>query len=153
MKQQDTIIFTKLGYEKLLQEKEDLVQQRPSAVEDLAKARAMGDLSENGYYKSARLKLSFLDRQIRHLTYLIKNAQIRQKQATDVVDIESVVTIRDGKIEKTYTLVGGYESNPTKGKISIHSPLGKALMGKRKGDSVTVVAPTATKIYIIKSIS
>lgn len=153
MQKPQSIIFTQEGYDQLVAEKTKLQQERPAAVEDLAKARAMGDLSENGYYKSARTKLSFVDSQIRHLTYLIQHAKIKTKTMSDIVDIGMTVTISDGTLEKTYTIVGGYESNPSEGKISHHSPLGKALLGKKVGENASFTTLQGTKTYSILSIS
>lgn len=147
------ILFTQEGYNKLLQEKEELTQSRKAAVEDLAKARAMGDLSENGYYKSARFKLSSVDRRLRELTYLIRYAEIKETTLSDTIDIGSTVIVQLDTIEKTYNIVGGYESNPSEGKISHISPLGKALLGKKKGETVHITTPSGTSVYTILSIS
>lgn len=141
MKQMGPILFTKEGLDKLISEKEQLQKERPAAVEDLAKARAMGDLSENGYYKSARAKLSSVDSRIRHLTFLIQHANIKGPTASGIADIGMKVTLQQGDEEKTYALVGGYESNPSEGKLSIHSPIGKALVGKKVGETVTWRTP------------
>lgn len=73
------IPFTKEGLDKIKKEKEDLIANRPAAVEDLAKARAMGDLSENGYYKAAKQKLSGIDFRVRQLTRLIQDAVVIEK--------------------------------------------------------------------------
>lgn len=149
---QKRIIFTKAGFEDLIEEEKKLRQERPEAVSELSKARAMGDLSENGYYKSARFKLSDIDRRLRELKHLIRFAQIKETTTTEWIDVGSKVTIRNGTIERIFQIVGGYESDPRMGKISIYSPLGKALHGKRKNEKVDVTTPQGTVTYIILQI-
>ena len=74
------ILFTKEGFEKLKKDLKEAEEKRPVAVATLARARAMGDLSENGFYKGAKFELNDLDREIRHLTHLIKERQVIQNQ-------------------------------------------------------------------------
>ncbi len=89
------ILFTKEGYEKIKHDLEVVKSKRPEAVKTLARARAMGDLSENGFYKGARFELNDLDRKIRHLTHLVKDGQIIQKPASnDTIQIGHTVTLR-----------------------------------------------------------
>ena len=89
------IHFTKEGFEKLKKDLKEAEEKRPVAVATLARARAMGDLSENGFYKGARFELNDLDRKIRHLTRLIKEGQVIQKPTNNVyVQIGHTVTIR-----------------------------------------------------------
>lgn len=148
----NSIYFTKNGLEKKKQEYESLLQERPDAVRELAKAREMGDLSENGYYKGARLKLSDIDRRLRQLKYLLKVAKVKQIGQTGIIDIGSIVTILHGIVEKTYEIVGTYESNPSAGKISLYSPLGNALAGKKVGDTAQVTVGKNNTTYIITSV-
>src|SRR5579872_1543723 len=117
------IYFTQKGLQEKKKEYENLLASRPDAVRELARAREMGDLSENGYYKGARFKLSQIDRDLRHLKHLLKLARIKEVSANDVVDIGSTVVITDGVTEKTYSIVGTYESDPSQHKISLDSPL------------------------------
>lgn len=89
------ILFTKEGYEKLKKDLKAAEKKRPETVATLAKARAMGDLSENGFYKGARFELNDLDRKIRHLRHLIKEGQIIQKPTNnDFVQIGHTVTLK-----------------------------------------------------------
>jgi transcription elongation factor GreA len=147
------IPFTKEGYEKIVAEKAALLAERPDAVEHLRKAREMGDLRENGYYKASRQRLSFLDARIRRVERLVKLGRIVQSSGTGTVDIGSVVHINDGKNEFEYTVVGGYESNPAEKTISHISPIGKALLGKKKGDIAEVHAPSGVKSFTITNVS
>lgn len=153
MKQHSPILFTKEGYEKLIKEQEDLKVSRKAAVEDLAKARAMGDLSENGYYKSARAKLSSIDHRIRQVKYFLQYGEVKNAAGGDTIDIGSTVTLKIGEVEKVYAIVGGYESNPSEGKLSHLSPLGKSLIGKRKGDTLEIRTPSGVTSYNILSVS
>ena len=146
------IPFTQEGYDKLLEEKKKLISERPEAVDHLRRAREMGDLSENGYYKSSRAKLSSLDARLRHLDRLIRFGKVVQTAHTGFIDIGSTVTIIDGQQKRTYTIVGGYESDPSKQTISYLSPIGKALMGKKGGDTVDVKTPTGTRTIQILAI-
>jgi transcription elongation factor GreA len=147
------IPFTKEGYDKVLKEKEELLAQRPDAVDHLRKARAMGDLKENGYYQASRQRLSFLDSRIRRAERLIKLGVIVEAHGNSTVEIGSHVSITDGSSEYSYTIVGGYESDPKAKTISNMSPLGRALFGKKLNDTVTVHAPAGDKSYTIVSIS
>jgi transcription elongation factor GreA len=147
------IPFTKEGYQKLLAERVQLLADRPEAVDHLKKAREMGDLSENGYYKASRQRLSFLDSRIRRVERLVKLAVIVEPTSSDYVQIGTKVRVNDGKTDHEYTIVGGYESDPSQQTISHISPLGKALMGKRINDVVMVQAPRGTITYKILEIA
>jgi transcription elongation factor GreA len=147
------IPFTATGYQQILDEKKKLLGERPEAVEHLRKSREMGDLSENGYYKASRAKLSTLDARLRHLERLIRFGKVVESAHTGFVDIGSTVTISDGQKEMTYTIVGGYESDPKQHTISYFSPIGKALMGKREKESVEVTIPSGVITYLISSIN
>ena len=146
------IPFTKDGYQAVLDEKKKLIAERPDTVENLRKAREMGDLSENGYYKASRAKLSAVDARLRHLERLIRYGKIVESANTGFVDIGSTVTIHDGLKDVTFTIVGGYESDPKNHTISYLSPIGKAIMGKQKNDTVSVVIPSGVATYTITSI-
>ncbi len=152
-KKEARVLFTSKGYQKVLAEKEKLLAERPQAVEHLRKAREMGDLSENGYYKASRARLSFLDSRIRRVERLIRLGVIVQSSQSGVIDIGSKVKITDGNKEYEYEIVGGYESDPSKHTISHQSPLGRALVGKRGNDKVEVYAPNGIKKYTIIAVS
>lgn len=145
------ITFTKVGYENLKKEYQELLNSRKPAVEDLKKAREMGDLSENGYYKAARMKLSSIDYNLRRLKYLIKSATVVEKQK-EFIDVESKVILESNGKKIEYLIVGGYESNPLEGKISHLSPLGKQLIGKKAGQEVVVTTPSGKMSYKIVKI-
>jgi transcription elongation factor GreA len=149
MKQVPRIIFTQQGYDTLVDEQKRLLDERPQAVSELTKARNMGDLSENGYYKAARMKLSDVDHRLRVLKHQIRYAVIRQPSNSGFVEVGSTVILDNGK---DYLIVGGYESNPSEGRLSHISPIGKALIGKKKGDSIKVSTPAGEKEFTIKEV-
>lgn len=147
------IPFTPEGYTQLEQKMAELTQKRKGAIVALRTAREMGDLSENGAYKAARFELSGIDRELRKLTFQKRYAVIvSPSQTQGIVDFGKRITLKDNISEMTVTLVGSYESDPSTGKVSIYSPLGKAMTGKHVGDTVTVHAPAGTRTYIIKHI-
>jgi len=142
---------TKDGLEALKKELEVLLgQKRPKVVERLANARSQGDLSENSDYQNAREELEFLDGRIDELEEVIKNARVVTCQADfGAVDIGKSVKVRVGDQEMVFSIVGEWEANPAEKKISLSSPLGQALMGKKKGDKIEVEAPAGTLVYEI----
>ncbi len=153
IKKEARIPFTQDGYDKLLAEQAKLNAERPTAVEHLRKAREMGDLSENGYYKASRAQLSFIDARLRRANRLVKLATIVSSGGSSTVQIGSVVKVKDGTREAEYTIVGGYESDPANHTISHVSPLGRALMGKHAGEIVEVQAPAKVITYTIVSVA
>ena len=134
-------------------EKVRLLDKRISAVANLRTAREMGDLSENAAYHVAKRELSSIDSRLRYLEKIIRTSTVVEQVSGDRVGIGSKVSLESGSGEMAITLVGGYESDPSKGKISNYSPLGRAISGKKKGDKVAVVTPNGTVTYFIKEIS
>ncbi|MBE2270255.1 MAG: transcription elongation factor GreA [Anaerolinea sp.] len=116
-----------------------------------------GDLSENAEYEDAKNEQAFIEGEILRLETILSSAQIIQetKGKKDVVALGSHITvIEQGATEKEeYHLVGSAEANPAAGKISLESPLGKALLGSKVGDKVTVNAPGGQIVFVIKSIA
>lgn len=147
------IQFTKEGFDKLKADYESLLAERPAAVDDLKKARDMGDLSENGYYRAARAKLSSIDGRLRRMSYSIKQAVVVDSVGKDAISIGSTVTLSDGKNETTYQVVGDLEADPVAGKISLLSPIGRAIGGRKVGDEVTISTPSGEISYKIIKIS
>lgn len=151
-KKEARIPFTAVGYQKILEEKAKLLSERPEAVEHLRKSREMGDLRENGYYKASRQQLSFLDARIRRVERLVKLGIIVESSQSGVVEIGSIVTVTDGSKQYEYTVVGGYESDPSRKTVSHISPIGRALMGKKVQDIIDVHAPSRIIKYTILKI-
>jgi transcription elongation factor GreA len=146
------IPFTEDGYKQLLKEKEALLARRPGIVDELRRAREMGDLSENGMYKGARMSLSSLDSRIRHLTHLIRYAVIIEEKKDGTVRLGCIVVLKQDTKEITYAIVGEHESDSLNGKISAKSPLGKAMIGKKIGDTILFHAPKGEITYYITDI-
>lgn len=143
------IQLTKQGYDDLVQEERKMQADRLLAVKELQRAREMGDLSENAAYKVARSRLSGIDNRLRRVKGILKWAVVIQAPLDGFADIGSKVVIHDGDEESEIVLVDGYESDFRRGKISVHSPIGKALRGKREGDKVTVTTPAGQVKYLI----
>lgn len=139
-------------FEELTQELEDLkTRRRKEIAEQLEYARSLGDLSENAEYQEAREMQAAVEERIQKLESILKGAKITKAAKTDGIGMGSVVTVEKvGDKEKhTYTVVGAEEADMLKGKISYHSPLGAALMGKKKGDEFTFATPRGSMKYKI----
>lgn len=115
-----------------------------------------GDLSENAEYEDAKNEQAFVEGEILRLEGILSTAQIIESTGRkDVVGLGSVVTVTEKgtKEKEVYHLVGSAEANPREGKISSESPLGKALMGAKVGEQVTVNAPDGQIVFVIKAIA
>jgi transcription elongation factor GreA len=143
----NTIYMTKEGYEKLESELEYLVSVRRREVADqIAEAKAEGDISENAGYDEAKNAQAFLEGRIRELENRIRNAQIIEDDVDSPANVvalgRSVVVQEIGEDTKEgYTIVGSVEADPKNGRISNESPMGKSLLGKKVGDKITVKTP------------
>ncbi len=144
--------ITAAGYKKLQEDLRDLEEKRKPAVRELSIARDMGDRSENAAYKSARQKLSALDRRITHLKITLRNSEVVERKKKDVVEIGGTVTLTTDGQRHEYTVVGTYESDIESGKISYISPLGRNLLGKKVGQTFFVQTPSGIKKYEILAI-
>ncbi len=147
------IIFTKEGFEDLLKEKKELDDNRIGAVKELSIARDMGDRSENAFYKTARQKLSGIDRRLREINRLVRLAEVVKPNNTGVVEIGTHVVLQSDGETFRYLIVGDYESDLSKGRLSCTSPLGKSLIGKRSGETISLTLPKGEKTYTIESIN
>ena len=153
----ETVPITRKGFDNLRKELERLINiERPSNVKAIEEARAHGDLSENAEYHAAKERQSFIEGRIQEL-------QVQMGQC-DIIEINgpyekaifgATVTVEnvDTGEERTYTLVGPYESAPEKGRISVSAPLGRALIGKEEGDEVKVKAPKGLQELVITNIT
>lgn len=146
------IKFTKEGYASLLKQLEELREVRPAAVKELARARELGDLSENGLYTAAKSRLISIDGQIFRGEMTLKLADIIDSSGTSTIQIGSTIVVSDQGNETTYHLVGDTEANPKENKITQHSPLGRAFMRKHPGDFVQILLPAGTKTLFVKSV-
>lgn len=151
------VFLTKEGLTKLEDELEQLKTVTRKEVADRIKvALGYGDLSENAEYDQAKQEQAKLEERILKLENLVREAVVVEEHevTTDKVNIGTTVTVReDGEDEdEVYTIVGSAESDPLNGKISNESPLGAALLGRRRKDVVEVHAPDGVIKYTIKSI-
>jgi transcription elongation factor GreA len=145
------IQFTSEGFEKLKKELEELSgTKKQNAIDRLQKARAMGDLSENSEYTAAKEDLAFVEGRVRELEEVIKNAEIVEKTSSEnKIEIGSTIILEIQGKQDTYMLVGEFEANPREKKLSQTSPIGKALLGMKKGDVIDVKVPVGTMKYKI----
>ena len=133
------------GVKKLQEELEYLVNvRRPEVARQIADAKSDGDVSENAGYDEAKNTQAFVEGRIQTLKTILSSAVIiHENGSNDMVDIGSKVTIRDVEYgdQETYTIVGSTEVDPGNGRISLKSPIGRALMGHRRGERVQVQTP------------
>ncbi|OPY75865.1 MAG: Transcription elongation factor GreA [Syntrophorhabdus sp. PtaU1.Bin153] len=146
--------ITREGYENLKKDHEYLLNtKRPAILKAIEEARAHGDLSENAEYDAAREEFQFLQKRVAEIEEMIKNSEIIDVKKGDGENVSFGCSISlknlDTDEEVVYTLVGPYESDIQKGKISLSSPLGRALMGKSVGDEVSFSAPGGERTYEI----
>ncbi|MCX6816796.1 MAG: transcription elongation factor GreA [Candidatus Beckwithbacteria bacterium] len=152
MPQQD-FYLTPEGLKELKEELKVLVEEKkPALLERVATARSHGDLSENSEYAAAREDLAFVEGRIEEIETLVVKAKIIKSKKTDEVKLGSLVTVKTNGSTQTFELVGEWEADPLKQKISHTSPLGQALLGKKKGDKVEIKAPAGKVIYQIHKI-
>ncbi len=150
--------MTPEGHQKLKDELENLIKVlRPENVKAIAEARAHGDLSENAEYHAAKEKQSFMEGRIQELQGKIATAQVIDPSTIkhDKVAFGATVKVLDVDTdeEKTYKIVGVDEADIKAGKLSIHSPMARSLIGKEEGDIATVKAPSRTIEYEVLEIS
>lgn len=148
---ENTFKLTEAGYEKLKLELEQLKEvDRKTNLEALKEARAQGDLSENADYDAAREEQARIEARIKEIDNILKHSEIIKDSTSKTVAIGKTVTIAflgTGK-QKTYDLVGHLEANPLAGKISNESPIGKAILGMKKGSKITYKSETGTEFKI-----
>lgn len=149
--------LTSEGIQKLRDRLDYLINvRRPEVAGQIADAKADGDVSENAGYDEAKNAQAFLEGEILTLRNILSNAVIiNQNGHKDTVDVGCTVTIRDAEYgdEETYIIVGSTEVDPGNGRISFKSPIGRALMGHRKGEQVEVQTPGGGAQFEIVSIS
>lgn len=140
------------GKKDLEKELEILKDRRGEIADKIAEARDFGDLSENAEYDAAREDQGITETRIAEIEEILKYAKVIKNSGKGKVQLGSVVGLKLGKKTPTYTVVGPVEANPLESKISNESPIGKALMGKRIGDSVEIETPKGKLVYEIISL-
>jgi transcription elongation factor GreA len=155
VKQNDNIMLTAEGYLELEQELNMLkTERRPEVIKALKEARALGDLSENSDYDAARNEQAQVEARIKELEYKLEHSTIADATKCDKVSVGNKVTILydDGEKEE-YKIVGSLEADPFENKISNESPIGKSIIGHKKGEKVEVSSPNGSFIVTIENIA
>ncbi|SFR09347.1 transcription elongation factor GreA [Desulfoscipio geothermicus] len=151
------VILTLEGLKKLEEELQQLkTVRRREVAQRIKQAIEFGDISENSEYEDAKNEQAFIEGRILTLEKMLRNAKIIDDEnlGTEVVSIGSTVLLRDVEFgdEVKYTIVGSAEADPEKNKISNESPVGKAILGKNKGETVDVTVPAGVLKYEILDI-
>jgi transcription elongation factor GreA len=151
------IILTKEGYQALKKEIEDLsTRRRREVAERIKTAREFGDIAENAEYDAAKTEQAMLEARIAKLEERLAAARVIEKRdiSKDVVSVGSTVRLRDVDAKQTveYRIVGSAEANPAQLKLSNESPVGKAIIGHKKGETVEVTTPRGSLKYKILEI-
>nr|WP_321456226.1 transcription elongation factor GreA [uncultured Cohaesibacter sp.] len=153
----EKIPMTPAGYQALSEElKQRSSEERPRIIAAISEARAHGDLSENAEYHAAKEQQSHNEGRISELEDKLSRAEVIDvsKMSGDTIKFGATVTLvdEDTDEEKTYQIVGDVEADLKKGKISLSSPIARALIGKQVEDSVEVTAPGGSKSYEILAV-
>ena len=152
--QDSRVPMTQKGYQRLMEELKRLKSvERPRLVQEIEEARGHGDLSENAEFHAAKDRQGLLDVQIREIEDRLARAQVIEvaKLSGDKVVFGATVSLADGETgdKVVYQIVGDHEAEPKNGKISISSPVARALIGKCEGDEVEVRTPTGIRTFEI----
>ena len=146
------ILLTAEGLQEKEQERSELRASRIEAVKELQTARNMGDLSENGAYKAARFRLSGIDRRLRYIEGVLRRVVVSKKRSDGIIGIGSGVVVHDGTKELELIIVDSHESDFMRGKISLYSPIGKALLGRKEGEKVEVITIKGKVVYTVRKV-
>jgi len=153
-----TVPMTPEGYQRLQEELKHLIRvERPKVVQDIAAARAHGDLSENAEYDAAKERQGFVEGRIAEINGKMARAQVINAADIDTDKVVFGATVKlfdvESEIESTYRIVGEDQADIKQGLISINSPVAKALIGHRVDDEVHIKVPSGTRIYEIIDIN
>lgn len=145
--------LTPEGLRRLQEELRELVEvRRPTIVQRVATARSEGDLSENFAYHDARRELGMLDGRVQTIEAMLRNVELVQAQGGELVALGSTVVVEDDFGVSTYTIVGPAEADVQAGRISMVSPLGGALMGRRMGERVSYASPGGERSAVLREV-
>jgi len=146
--------LTQDGVDERKAELESIIAKRPELAEAIRSARELGDLTENAEYQSARADQERYEARISELENILQSVEIIKKPKGDSkVQLGSTVKLKGASKSKEFQVVGTVEADPLSGKISDESPIGRALLGKKVGESVEIVTPADTTTYKIAQIS
>ena len=147
--------LSKEGLEQVRHELEELVNvKRAEVAARIHEAKEHGDITENAEYEDAKNEQAFVEGRIQTLSALVKNAVvIEENHSATHVQIGSTVSLQSQDGKESFQIVGSAEAAPAEGKISNESPVGRALLGRKKGDEITVSVPAGDQKYKILGIS
>src|SRR4030088_52309 len=149
----EPVLLTPEGLEKLKRDLEVALKRRAEAGERMKEACQPGDIEDNPEYEQAKEEVGLLDSRIYELQEMIGRAQIIKDTHSSVIGPGSTIEVVDNEgAAETYQLVGAVESDPSAGRISVESPVGRALVGKKKGDKTTVTGPPGSLPLTIKAV-
>jgi transcription elongation factor GreA len=156
--QMEKVPMTEAGHAAMLEEIKHLKSvERPRIIQAIEEARSHGDLSENAEYHAAKEQQGWIEARVAELEDKISRADVIDvtKLSGDTVKFGAKVTLLDEETEEkaAYQIVGEFEADVKKGKISVSSPIARAIIGKRKGDTVEVVTPGGGKSYEIVKVA
>ncbi len=147
------VLLTPEGLEKLKRDLEEVRAKRRSAAERMKEAAQPGDIEDNPEFEQAKEEVAQLDARIYELEEMIGRAKIIEEQHGGVAGPGSVIEVEDADgVLETWHLVGAVEADPGAGRISVESPVGRALLGKRKGDRIEVNAPSGVIELTVKAV-
>ncbi|MBP9749007.1 transcription elongation factor GreA [Patescibacteria group bacterium] len=145
--------ITKDGLVKIQEELRLLkTEKKREVAERIERAKELGDLSENAEYADAKDEMAFVEGRILELADYINRAVVIVPSSGAMVQVGSTVVLKNGKVEKIYTIVGANEADPLAGRISNETPLAQALLGKNVGDTVEFTVPSGKVQYTIKEV-
>lgn len=146
--------LTQAGVDELKTELDGLILKRAEIADSIKSARELGDLAENAEYQSALAEKDRNEARAAEIENILQNVEIIKKPRGDSkVQLGSVVKLKGAGGTKEFQVVGTVEADPLSGKISDESPIGKALLGQKVGETVEIATPTDTSAYKIVSIS
>ena len=149
----EPVLVTAEGLRKLKHDLEDARARRKEAAERMKEAAQPGDIEDNPEFEQAKEEVASLDNRIYELEEMIGRAQIIEEHHGSVAEPGSTIEVEDsdGQVE-TWHLVGAVEADPGAGRISVESPVGRAVLGRRRGDKVTVNAPSGVIELTVKAV-
>lgn len=154
MKKENKVVMTPEGYLELEAELNDLKQnKRPEVIVTLKYARSLGDLSENADYDAARNEQAQLESRIKELEYKLEHCEIVDNKDKNIANVGSTIVVEyEPGDEEEFKLVGSLEADAFNNKISNESPIGKAVIGHKAGETISVESPNGSYEVLLKSV-
>ncbi|MDP3244505.1 MAG: transcription elongation factor GreA [bacterium] len=152
MSNEEQIVLTPEGLEKVKREMSDLKIKRKEVAGRIESAKALGDLSENAEYQDAKEESAWVEGRILELSNILSRAVVVNNPSNEIVTVGKKVMVENEEGQRIFNIVGANEADPIHGKISSGSPLGMAFLGKRVDDEMEVQTPGGVKYYKIISI-